>query len=455
MLKGLLFVVIFALLGVVAGASFSGGEEDAEQKKRESIQTTVSQAEVYTNKLMYSEAKALYYGLVKENPTDAELSGMYADFCEEYGFREDLCKEYERWFSMNKNDKETACRLLELYSVTDKREMYSFMNEYKELISDTEIYAEIESKHLGEFRSVGAIMNDMCDWSPSGYAFFVNNKGKAGVISSSGNTLIPARYDEIVSYSPKEKYVAAMDNGQLVYLNSKGVRKLVPYDYEKNELKYYEYLGPFTDGFANVKCGDVWGYIDQNLRTGYLKYKQTTPFSGGVAAALTDDGWKFLNTSFSEAAGDTANEIYLDEYGYCCFDGMVYIKETEKWIISKVEYDENGLAISGKECSEELFDDVKPFGEYGAVKKNGKWGFVKKDGTWLIEPTYDDAYSFRCGLAPVKTGDKWGYISEKGDMVIDAQFDGAISFSSNGVSAVKKGDEWQLIQLEKYYYIGR
>lgn len=125
------------------------------------------------------------------------------------------------------------------------------------------------------------------------------------------------------------------------------------------------------------------------------------------------------------------------------------------WQLYSIGMDEeNSKAVSVAKCSELSFEDVKPFGDYGAVKQNGKWGFIKTDGTWLIEPKYDDAFSFSCGLAPVLIDGKWGYISESGNVVIEPTYEAAISFSEKGVSAVKIDDEWRFIQLEKFYYLG-
>jgi hypothetical protein len=75
-----------------------------------------------------------------------------------------------------------------------------------------------------------------------------------------------------------------------------------------------------------------------------------------------------------------------------------------------------------------------PF-EYG-----GKWGFKDPAGKAVVEPKYDGAGGFACGLAPVnvgakrqwqdfKQGGKWGYIDARGNVVVPIRFECAHAFS--------------------------
>ena len=63
------------------------------------------------------------------------------------------------------------------------------------------------------------------------------------------------------------------------------------------------------------------------------------------------------------------------------------------------------------------------------VKIGGKYGYINKAGEIVINPQFDDAWSFSEGLARVEIGDKYGYINKAGEYVIKPQFDGAGSFS--------------------------
>ena len=54
-----------------------------------------------------------------------------------------------------------------------------------------------------------------------------------------------------------------------------------------------------------------------------------------------------------------------------------------------------------------------------------KYGYIDKSEEIVIEPQYEDAYSFSEGLACVKIEDKWGYIDKAGKFVINPQYDDA------------------------------
>lgn len=57
----------------------------------------------------------------------------------------------------------------------------------------------------------------------------------------------------------------------------------------------------------------------------------------------------------------------------------------------------------------------------------------------IIDPQYEDAFSFSEGLAAVKKDGKWGYIDMEDSTVIPFQFDYAFSFSKGLAVAVKDG----------------
>lgn len=454
MSKGLLIIVIFALLGLIAVVNFPD-ENNSEEKQN--IASKVEQINSYTERLMYSQAAAMYRELISEYPSDYDISDKYIAFCEENQFNDELLSEYERRFSLDNSNKELAEKLLDMYYKNDSEDIYTFMDQYDSLLSDTELFSLIEEESLGKFRYIGGALSNVSEWGSS-YTLISDADGRKSISSKSGEIIFPYR-EEILSYSSRNGYIAAKDNGQIVYLDSDGVRRLVPYDNTEKQLIYLDYAGPFGEGeafAANVELNGVWGYIDESMNMGYLQYEKTTPFSCGISAAKENGKWCILNKDFAEISTQRYDDIYADEYGYCCSNNVIYIKGSSSWQMYGVAFNEEGTtAVSVTKQSELRFDDVRPFGDYGAVKVEDKWGFIKPDGTWLIEPCYDDAYSFRCGLAPVMKNGKWGYISESGKMVIDADYDGAISFSENGVSAVKNDDSWRFIQLNKFYYLWR
>ena len=83
------------------------------------------------------------------------------------------------------------------------------------------------------------------------------------------------------------------------------------------------------------------------------------------------------------------------------------------------------------------YDDASSFREgLAAVKINNKYGFIDKTGTVVIPAKYEAVWSFSEGLAAVYIAGKWGYIDKTGTVVIPAKYDDW-SFFKNGKAKVK------------------
>ncbi len=93
------------------------------------------------------------------------------------------------------------------------------------------------------------------------------------------------------------------------------------------------------------------------------------------------------------------------------------------------------LAVSSVAHAEDV---LRPF------KQDEKWGYKDPRGNVVVEPKYDKARSFSCGLAavnvgaerelsgpPMKTGGKWGYIDASGAVVIPIKYDFGQDFSED------------------------
>lgn len=74
----------------------------------------------------------------------------------------------------------------------------------------------------------------------------------------------------------------------------------------------------------------------------------------------------------------------------------------------------------------------------------GPYGFITRDETLLVEPVYDDAKSFSCGLAAVCKDGLWGYLGTDGQVAITLQYTAMTSFDQ-GCAFVQQNDSWSLI----------
>lgn len=93
------------------------------------------------------------------------------------------------------------------------------------------------------------------------------------------------------------------------------------------------------------------------------------------------------------------------------------------------------------------FDDAKSFREgLAAVKKNNTWGFIDKTGKMIIKAQYIDVSYFSEGLAAVQKSHNgtWGYIDKQGKLIIKDQFN-FVGLFHEGVAVVMKDGKYGYI----------
>lgn len=79
--------------------------------------------------------------------------------------------------------------------------------------------------------------------------------------------------------------------------------------------------------------------------------------------------------------------------------------------------------------------------------RQGKWGYKDWKGNVLIQPVYENAYSFHDGMACVEKDGMLGFINRQNELVIDYKYDSATSFSE-GLAAVSAGEKSGYIDKE-------
>lgn len=101
-----------------------------------------------------------------------------------------------------------------------------------------------------------------------------------------------------------------------------------------------------------------------------------------------------------------------------------------------------GFSLQNKIIIEPQYDEVFSFKEdLCCVEKDGLFGFINKKGEEVIPIMYQCALSFSQGLACVYKGDKCGYINKNNEVVIDFDFDAATPVE-DGNCRVKRSGKW-------------
>jgi hypothetical protein len=66
-----------------------------------------------------------------------------------------------------------------------------------------------------------------------------------------------------------------------------------------------------------------------------------------------------------------------------------------------------------------------------SVKVNDKYGYIDETGKFIVDPKFEDAWSFIRGTAVVREDGKYGLIGKDGDYVLKPQLDSVIPFSAS------------------------
>ncbi len=212
------------------------------------------------------------------------------------------------------------------------------------------------------------------------------------------------------------------------YINDKG--ELIV------KLKYLEAY-EFSDSLAWVMNFEERGYIDH---TGKLLIEYTQDgfgnnFRQGLASFSDSTG----NFSFINKEGKIVFGFKWDDAGSFVEDrakvnkmGMYGFIDTAGTLIIKHSYDfandfSNGYAFVGIP-GESMY---KPL-----------WALVNQSGTRMFDFKYEDVRDFSEGIACVMEGNKWKYIDPQDMQIIKGEFDNAESFR-NGLAYVYN-KEWKI-----------
>lgn len=191
---------------------------------------------------------------------------------------------------------------------------------------------------------------------------------------------------------------------------------------------------------------ELWGYI--NKKGDWIiepKYKDVYKGSedGSITIAINSEtGMEgYIDINGNELSGEWYD--YASEFsdGYALVqkgEKAAYINSNGKCITDYI-YDRHG---SQSGFSEGLAC-VKLYGEE-------KYGYINENGETVIEPKYNHALEFSCGLAPVVNENNENvYIDKEGNVVIDTCKDMKLyPFSKDGYAAVCKDDKYGIINTK-------
>ncbi len=264
-----------------------------------------------------------------------------------------------------------------------------------------------KNKFWGFINKAGAIISDP-QWThvrdfENGYSEVSKNNQNA-LLDCNGNIVSdlirPQRY--------KAKHV--FREGQWKFADANG-----------EILEDWEYVESFSEGFAAIRIGERYGFINQQGEVVVRpEWDCAMSFSEGLAFVRRDGKWGFIDTSGKIAIPcqwpDPGDGQFKD--GFCCIG--IYQNETIQYGYINRE----GIVVVTPQ-----WDFACPFSEgLGCVQRDWKRGFVDCHDHINIELQYDFAAYFIGGLAFVLSGTKWGFINRSDEIVVPFLWDASTSY---------------------------
>ncbi len=326
--------------------------------------------------------------------------------------------------------------------------------------------------------------------------------GKAGLIDSMGNVVIPFVYDDL-RYSGED--VTTGDKVFWYVLNGKGGfldiagRRLTRPKYKKSWQHYLGYAKVFND--------KGWGMVDANGRevipcgydyVDYIGKKRFAVKKDGMYS-LAAEGGKLLSGFVCDSIensyrAERAFPVWVmkgDDYAFMNeagelitgFDFKVTKDTVKNWdnsshILRHVSYVGRSIyqyGVSFNEADSVLvvnwYDEDDYYGggpffmthsgpvpdslehyyreRLFPVYDGERYGYINDRGEMAVPFRYDKAEMFREGLAAVQRNGKWGFIDQKGNEVIPPKFDRIDHVFSGGRAIIYDKES------KKSYFIDR
>ena len=175
-------------------------------------------------------------------------------------------------------------------------------------------------------------------------------------------------------------------------------------------IKCYDAVSEFYDGFAAVKVGHNWGFIDSNGNE-ICPIKYNFPLGSERPGGFWE-GYAVVgapNGKTIEVAGITCKCI---SFGY--------------------------INTKGEEACPFIYTAACDFNNGVAWVRNEemKWLLVNTEFKTLTKRTYDKIHDFFYGYAVVELGGKFGFINESGDEMCEIKYQHMSCFNEYGLAQI-------------------
>jgi hypothetical protein len=156
-------------------------------------------------------------------------------------------------------------------------------------------------------------------------------------------------------------------------------------DITEQLLNYiYESHDRFSEGFAGVRRGRFWGFVNLGLSEVVTpEYDYVGDVTEGFAIIRKEDRYGFLKMVGCSYPSNWADIQY--DYAYSFSNERARVKKDNL-------YGYVGNTYDTKEAIPLKYEDAYDFDKtypYAVVKESGKYGMIDKLGNWVVKPIFD------------------------------------------------------------------
>ena len=146
----------------------------------------------------------------------------------------------------------------------------------------------------------------------------------------------------------------------------------------------YESHDRFSEGFAGVRRGRFWGFVNLGLSEVVApEYDYVGDVTEGFAIIRKEDRYGFLKMVGCSYPSNWADIQY--DYAYSFSNERARVKKDNL-------YGYVGNTYDTKEAIPLKYEDAYDFDKtypYAVVKESGKYGMIDKLGNWVVKPIFD------------------------------------------------------------------
>ncbi len=255
-----------------------------------------------------------------------------------------------------------------------------------------------------------------------------NMSGKVGLLSNSGNRLLPTEYDSISPLLAEKIHVVRKRNAYAIV--SKSGEFIMPL---RDSLQQ---VFAINEGLIGIKKNGQYGFVDfgGKLRVVH-RYDGIGRFSEGMAAIKLLGRWGYIDKAENIAIQPKYNSA--GEF----INGMAIImRKGKKGLINYV----------GKEVLKAEYEKLSrtKYGNFISVK-NDRFGLISKEGFEILFPKFQSIEDLGNGFFIVKNNNKYGLIDEKGISSIPMVYDHLVYDSFKDLYLAKKTADWKVLDSVK------